>query len=164
MYNAYINVFLKFQIDIQIIQWVVTFKAKIIGEITLETHHYPKLRTFFTTITSWFVYNAYINVILKFQKDIQIIQWVVTFKAKINGETYPRNTLIIETKNIIHHNNHDGYVYNAYINVFLKFQIDIQIIQWVVTFKAKIIGEITLETHHYPKLRTFFTTITSFLL
>ena len=37
MYNAYINVFLKFQIDIRIIQWVVTFKAKIIAEITLET-------------------------------------------------------------------------------------------------------------------------------
>ena len=35
---------------------------------------------------------------------------------------------------------------NAYINVFLKFQSDIQIIQWVVSFKAKIIGEITLET------------------
>ena len=37
MYNAYINVFLKFQIDISIIQWVITFKAKIIDEITLET-------------------------------------------------------------------------------------------------------------------------------
>ena len=37
MYNAYINVILKFQKDIQIIQWVVSFKAKIIGEITLET-------------------------------------------------------------------------------------------------------------------------------
>ena len=39
-------------------------------------------------------------------------------------------------------------VYNAYINVFLKFQKDIQIIQRVITFKAKIIGEITLETPH----------------
>ena len=29
---------------------------------------------------------------------------------------------------------------------FLKFQSDIQIIQWVVTFKAMIIGKITLET------------------
>ena len=37
MYYAYINVFLKFQIDIRIIQWVITFKAKIIDEITLET-------------------------------------------------------------------------------------------------------------------------------
>ena len=86
MYNAYINVFLKFQKDIQIIQWVVTFKAKIIGEITLKTPHKTKLRTFSTTITSWLVYNAYINVFLKFQKDIQIIQWVVTFKAIIIGE------------------------------------------------------------------------------
>ena len=58
--------FLKFQKDIRIIQWVVTFKAKIIGEITLETPHKTKLRTFSTTITSWLVYNAYINVFLKF--------------------------------------------------------------------------------------------------
>ena len=106
MYNAYINVFLKFQIDIQIIQWVVTFKAKIIGEITLETPHKTKLRTFSTTITSWFVFNAYINVFLKFQIDIQIIQWVVTFKAIISyWWNYPRNTPITETKNIFHHNN-----------------------------------------------------------
>ena len=86
MYNAYINVFLKFQIDIQIIQWVVTFKAKIIGEITLETPQETKLKTFFATITSWLVYNAYINVFLKFQIDIQIIQWIITFKAKIIGK------------------------------------------------------------------------------
>ena len=39
-------------------------------------------------------------------------------------------------------------VYHAYINVFLKFQIDIRIIQWIITFKAKIISEITLETPH----------------
>ena len=39
-------------------------------------------------------------------------------------------------------------VYNAYVNVFLKFQSDIRIIEWVITFKAKIIGEITLETPH----------------
>ena len=73
VYNAYINVFLKFQSDIRIIQWVITFKAKIIGEITLETPHEPKLRTFSTTITSWLVYNTYINVFQKFQSDIQII-------------------------------------------------------------------------------------------
>ena len=86
MYNAYINVFLKFQSDIRIIQWVVSFKAKIIGEITLKTPQKSKLKTFSTTITSWFVYNAYINVFLKFQIDILIIQWVVTFKAIIIGE------------------------------------------------------------------------------
>ena len=64
MYNAYINVFLKFQSDIRIFKWFITFKAKIIGEITLETPHYSKLKTFSTTITSWLVYNAYINVFL----------------------------------------------------------------------------------------------------
>ena len=105
MYNAYINVFLKFQKDIEIIQWVVTFKAKIIGEITLETPHKTKLRTFSTTITSWLVYNANINVFLKFQKDIQIIKWVITYNAKKNWWNYPRNTPLTETKNIFHHNN-----------------------------------------------------------
>ena len=35
MYNAYINEFLKFQSDIQIIEWVITFKARIIGEISV---------------------------------------------------------------------------------------------------------------------------------
>ena len=52
-----------------------------------------RFTTFSTTITSWLVYNAYVNVFLKFQSDIWIIQWVITFKAKIIVEI----TVTLET-------------------------------------------------------------------
>ena len=58
MHNAYVNAFLKFQSDIRIIEWVITFKAnleqmtKAIRKMHVNAKYYIKTTKYYTKNTT----------------------------------------------------------------------------------------------------------------